>query len=189
MDKEVVLRIEELVKTFITTLLDSPTPASLSLVRYLSAGTVESTGHIYYEEKVTRRRLDASSGTALAKTMRVLTYVYLLVRTGRRVTQREMYYILIDSFRSQADLNHTVLDASAALGVPRCMMNVDAATRGVVAGCLKIFTRASPAVVNCEAVGTAGWPIPGELAEVLSAQMMSRAHYIIGKLGNCQQKL
>ena len=182
MQHQVAARIEQLMESFILDLFDSSSSVSIKLLRPSSSILLPDThpSPSTSPDTVSKRYLRPHSATSLAKTLQVLSLVYLLLRTNNRMNQRQVFYTLIDSFNSQQDLNQHILDASAALGVPRCMMNIDASTRGLVAGCLKIKTTASPFVVDCEAVGTSGWPIPGDLYQVLSCQFTSCASYIIG---------
>lgn len=81
--------------------------------------------------------------------MRVMACVHQLIITGRHVSQRELYYMLLRHqeqsslvlFPSQQRLNETVMDVAAILHCPRAALNVGAATRGVVAGCVTIVRR------------------------------------------------
>lgn len=81
--------------------------------------------------------------------MRVIACVHQLIITGRHVSQRELYYMLLRHheqsslvlFPSQQQLNETVMDVGAILHCPRAALNVGAATRGVVAGCVTIVRR------------------------------------------------
>lgn len=175
-------RIEHLMETFVLSVFEPSASPSLTLVRRTRTNLSNPNELPHFEDQATQRHLSVSGATILAKTMKVLALVYVLVKTGKRATQREIYYMLIESFVSQAELNDRILDCSACLGVPRCMMNIDVATRGVVAGCIKITTQVQTAIVDCEAVDTSGWPIPGDIQEVLSCQIVSRALYIVGTL-------
>lgn len=98
-------------------------------------------------------RFSARSATNVARLMQVMATVHHLLVTGRRVSQREMYYMLIHLFKSQIRLNDTVLDLSAMLAVPRYALNIGAATRGVLAGCVRLAFFGSPYRVDCEYVG------------------------------------
>jgi hypothetical protein len=70
------------------------------------------------------------------------------------LSQRELYYLLIHIFKNQRDLNNTLLDACATLGVPRFALNIGSASRGVLAGCIRIGPPNSAAVIDGEYVGT-----------------------------------
>jgi DNA topoisomerase VI subunit A len=70
------------------------------------------------------------------------------------LSQRELYYLLIYMFKCQNELNSTLLDACATLGVPRHALNIGTATRGVLAGCIRIAPPNSVALIDCEFVGT-----------------------------------
>lgn len=81
--------------------------------------------------------------------MLVMSCVHQLIITGRHVSQREMYYMLLRHheqsslvlFPSQQRLNDIIMDVAAILHCPRAALNVGAATRGVVAGCVTIVRR------------------------------------------------
>eukprot|EP00171_Calliarthron_tuberculosum_P005562 IDg5562t1 len=123
--------------------------------------------------------LSARNYGPLAKLFAVLTACHELVLSNRRLSQRQLYYELVEIFTDQRDLNDTLLDASATLNVPRCLMNVGTATRGVVAGNLSIAALEGRSGIDCTCVGTNGWPIPGDIQEILSLRFTSNASYII----------
>lgn len=111
------------------------------------------TGALVLGEQVTQRVLNARSALSMARLFQVLAIIHELLSTNRRVSQRELYYLLIHLFSSQPQCNATIQDASATLGVPRYALNIGAATRGVVAGSLRIATASSSYHVDCEHVG------------------------------------
>lgn len=115
----------------------------------------------------------------IAKRFAVFSTCHNLVSSNRRLSQRQLYYQLVDIFTDQIDLNDTLLDVSATLNIPRYLMNVGTATRGVVAGILCISALEGRSGTDCTCVDTNGWPIPGDIQEILSLRFSSKANYII----------
>lgn len=113
----------------------------------------EVTGAVQLGNEVTRRFFSAKSALTMSRLFEVLAAVHALLLSGHRVSQRQLFYTLLHAFPTQMHLNEAVLDASATLGVPRYLLNVGAATRGVVAGCISVYPNASRHAVDCEYVG------------------------------------
>lgn len=126
-----------------------------SLVRRTATNVVRDsdTGAIVLGGQTQLIRLNARNASVVARLLQVLATIHYLLINNRRVSQRELYYMLVHSFKSQAQLNDVVLDVSAMLAVPRYALNIDAATRGVLAGCIHIAIYGSPYQIDCEYVG------------------------------------
>ncbi len=92
--------------------------------------------------------------STLARFFGVLAECYSNVANGKRVTQRQIYYALMHLFSDQDQLNRTILLCTSVLGVPRCMLGIGTATRGVVAGRLYIAEPGAPTAIDCAVVGT-----------------------------------
>lgn len=152
----VVQRIEDIAHCFIHDLVQGRVDGCFRMIRRTSANAFEDevSGALILGPQVTIRRFNACTATKVAQLLQVLAVMQQLLLQGRRISQREMFYMLIDSFKNQAQLNCTVLDASATLGVRRYALNVGAATRGVLAGCLELATAGSMYKVDCRYVGT-----------------------------------
>lgn len=90
----------------------------------------------------------------LARVFGVLAESYINVLCGKHVTQRQIYYALMHLFSNQQQLNRTILLCTSVLGVPRYMLGIGTATRGVVAGRLYIAEPGANTAVNCATVGT-----------------------------------
>lgn len=149
-------RIEQLCCWFIGNVACGRVNFKICMVKRSSSNAIEDSvsGAVLLGDEVTSRTLSARSAKSISQLFQVLQQVHLLLRERRRISQRELYYLLIESFSCQEQLNGVVLDASAVLGVPRYALNIGAATRGVVAGCLRIATANSLYHVDCEYVGS-----------------------------------
>lgn len=99
------------------------------------------------------RRLTNRTWKSFMRTWGVLAKVHELLRVGRRVSQRELYYMLVHMFKLQIELNRTVSKVSTILGVPRYALNIDAASRGVLAGCVTLALTGSHYCIDCRHVG------------------------------------
>lgn len=155
----VIKKIEELVYAFIGDLVQGRADGSLTMIRRTHSNAIEDplTGALFLGQEVTVRRFNQRSAPKISQLFQVLSVIYKLVLYGKRISQREIFYMLIESFKNQEQLNRTILDASATLGVPRYALNIGAATRGVIAGCLELATAGSLYKVDCRYVGTVGW--------------------------------
>jgi hypothetical protein len=153
---EIIARMETLACTMVQDMVDGKLGGTLVMVRCSKTNAYEdvSNGACILGSAVSERELSPKSMSAFARVMSVLAATHRLVQTGCFVSQRELYYLLIHIFSHQRQLNGAVLDTSAVLGVPRFALNIGAATRGVVAGCIRIAPTTSPALVDCEYVGT-----------------------------------
>jgi DNA topoisomerase VI subunit A len=137
-------------------MVDGKVGGSLFMIRCTQSNAYEDnvTGACVLGDALTERRLCVKAAIPFARVMSVLGAAHSLLRLGHQVSQRELYYKLVHVFSHQRELNRALLDASATLGVPRFALNIGAATRGVVAGCIRIAPPTSPALVDCEYVGT-----------------------------------
>lgn len=68
--------------------------------------------------------------------------------------------MLVHMFNSQVELNRTVAKVSALLDVPRFALNIDAASRGVLAGCVTLALSGSPFRIDCRHVGSVSRSYP-----------------------------
>ncbi|CAN8073153.1 unnamed protein product [Agarophyton chilense] len=139
----------------------------------------EQTGALLFGEKKTIRKFNHRTASSVSRMFQVLVAVQRLLLCGRRISQRELFYMLVSSFDSQAQLNRMILDVSALLGAPRYALNIGAATRGVIAGKICVALSGSPYKIDCEFVGPNGWPIPGDVFTTMSVVFASSASYIL----------
>lgn len=153
---DVVLKIEALVKNLILDMVRGVVGGRLVMVSRRKDNATEDdlTGIVMLGDKTSERKLNAHSAIPFSRVMVVLSTVHCLVRDDSVISQRELYYLLVSIFKSQRELNTTIQDACATLGCPRFALNIDAASRGVIAGCVKIAPPTSAALVDCELVGT-----------------------------------
>lgn len=123
----------------------------------LSSSNIEeqqSTGALIFNNKLTHRKLVGRSALPVARMIAVLSVCHGLLISGTVVSQRELFYLMVSVFRNQRELNLALLEACATLGVPRYALNVGAATRGVVAGCILLGPSNSANFVDGQHVGT-----------------------------------
>lgn len=182
-------RIENIVFEFTTAVVEknetNPSLRARPMLQILkrnwgNAFQDERTGAILVGNQVGTRRLNEKNMKCFDRLLQVLHQVQDLLRSRRRVCQRQLYYTLIKSFESQAQLNSVILDVSAMLRVPRYALNIGAATRGVIAGCVSIGMCQSTFQIDCEHVGVYGWPIPGDIRVVTSMVVSAKsARYIL----------
>lgn len=148
-------KIESLALNFVYDLMSGCSDGVFHMVNrtYANAVHEEASGALLLGDKITVRKFNAQTAVSVSRMLQVVASVQQLLLSGRRVSQRELYYRLIDSFDSQAQLNNMVLDVSALFRAPRYALNIGAATRGVIAGNLCIAITGSPYKVDCEHVG------------------------------------
>lgn len=151
----VIVKIEALMFDFAYDVLKGRTDGAFTMIKRTSNNAIEdgSIGAIVLGGKVTVRKLNAKTALSISRLLQVTEVIHSLLLSGRRTSQRELFYLLIESFQTQQQLNDTVLDVSAVLGVPRYALNVGAATRGVLAGCLQLSVAGSMYRVDCRHVG------------------------------------
>ena len=125
----------------------------------------KSNSHLVVEnEKETAARNDSplsklsgfslKNAVPLSRIFSVLSCCHELIVLGKRISQRQLYYILVHVFPSQNEFNSTVLRIANLLSIPRYNLNINAATRGVVAGNLFVSNPGARACVDCTCVGT-----------------------------------
>lgn len=149
-------RIDKLAFFFTKDMFEGNTEGGFRLIRraHKNAHEDHQTGALHLGTKITERRLRPRNAVMIARMLEVVSVIQELLLHGKRISQRELYYLCIDSFDNQQQLNQAVLDVSAMLAVPRYALNIGAATRGVVAGCLRVATCGSVYHVDCKHVGT-----------------------------------
>jgi DNA topoisomerase VI subunit A len=174
-------RIEKLVLSLVLDMVSGVVDGGLDMVQRSSANLIENehSDALLLGTNVTRRRLGGRSAGPLSRVIAVLSVCHELLLKNKTMSQRELYYLLIKHFQSQRELNVALQDACATLGVPRYALNIGAATRGVLAGTIQIGPAASAGLVDGAMVGSAGWPIPGDLKAVYETCFQSDANYIL----------
>lgn len=152
-DETVIMRrIENLCVSFILELLRPS--AQCTTATASETTTISPACNVSREQSFSLRLLTKRSCPSFARTWGVLAKVHELLRLRRRVSQRELYYMLIHMFRSQIELDRTVSKVSTILGVPRYALNIDAASRGVLAGCVTLALTGSNFRIDCRHVGS-----------------------------------
>lgn len=153
---DIVARIEALVVGVIQDMVNGYVDGELVMMK-ISMSNIEedeSTGALVLGSHTTRRSLSGRAALPLARMMSVLSVCHGLLINGTAMSQRELYYLLVTFFRNQREVNLALMDACATLGVPRYALNIGAATRGVVAGCIRIGPANSAAFIDGQLVGT-----------------------------------
>lgn len=148
----IIRRIANLCFSFILELLQPSTQCTTATATETTV--VLPTCNIPREQLFSLRLLTKRTCPSFARTWEVLAKVHELLRLRRRVSQRELYYMLVHTFHSQIELNLTVSKVSTILGVPRYALNIDAASRGVLAGCVTLGLTGSNFRIDCRHVGS-----------------------------------
>lgn len=174
-------RIETLAASIILDMATGVCGRGVDMIRLSAANVVPAApaAALTLGPAATRRSLQGRSARPLALVLAVLCECHGLLVRNVRLSQRELYYRLVSFFRSQRELNDSVQDACATVGVPRHALNIGAATRGVMAGEITVGPARSASYVDLTMVGSAGWPIPGCLKTVRDTVFKSNASYII----------
>ena len=197
----VVGNIEGVVLALLAPLEESDFPVQPGSTYLASSSQYNMATHRYEEKEV---EPDAEGGSKetknlyagrrhrmehLAKDMAVLSKSHELVRAGRKMNLRELYYQQVALFKGQTTLNRTVLRAAHRyLGIKRSDLGIVAAAKGLVAGRLQLIfpvqDRESTEDTDLEAAGeldscpqqlqtlqqppawlTAATPIPSNIAD------------------------
>lgn len=178
---EIIARIEALSASMILDMVTGVFGRSVDMIQLSSANVVPGTASdaLTLGSNSTRRCMGGRSSRPLALVMAVLGECHRLLINNETLSQRELYYRLIKEFGSQRELNDSVQDACATIGVPRHALNIGAATRGVIAGDIVVGPAGSASYVDLTMVGSTGWPIPGNLKAVRDTLFESNANFII----------
>ncbi|CEJ60321.1 hypothetical protein PMG11_08898 [Penicillium brasilianum] len=75
--------------------------------------------------------------------LRVLAIIDQTLRTGQLISKRDIYYIDPAYFKSQQTVNCVIDDLAFTIGVDRAALNVEAASKGLVAGCFRLKRESS----------------------------------------------
>lgn len=177
----IISRIESLVMSIVLDMVTGVVGRGVDMIQRSPANVVanEQSDALLLGTNATRRWLGGRSGRPLALAIAVLAECHGLLVRNVILSQRELYYRLIKFFKNQRELNDALLDACATIGVPRHALNIGAATRGVLAGAILIGPARSASFVDGTMVGSAGWPIPGNLKAVRDTCFQSSANFII----------
>lgn len=109
--------------------------------------TTAKTKKQYYNIKLT-----IPSVKRHARTLMIMAHVYTKVLlAGILVTQRDIYYNMLNFFENQTEVNRILLDVGALLDVSRHSMGVVAAARGYIHGNLQLFVggQDSNVIIDC----------------------------------------
>lgn len=177
----VIARIETLAASMVLDMARGVVGRGVDMIQLSSSNVVAGppAAALTLGANSTRRTLGGRSSRPLSLVMAVLCEVHGLLARNVTVSQRELYYRLVRFFRSQRELNDSLQDACATVGVPRHALNIGAATRGVMAGEIVVGPARSASYVDLTMVGSVGWPIPGNLKTVRDTVFESKANFII----------
>eukprot|EP00741_Cyanophora_paradoxa_P007467 tig00000128_g7222.t1 len=112
-----------------------------------------------------------SNAAHYVKYWKVLDAIVRLLRSGKKAAQRDLYYMLVDSFRSQTEINEIVQDLAAMLRCSRHALGIVASSRGFVAGRLLWRDDPDSSWVDCSRLGATGRAIPGDLDLIRGAEL------------------
>nr|AHY99544.1 meiotic recombination protein [Carica papaya]ALX26989.1 meiotic recombination protein SPO11-2 [Carica papaya] len=183
-------RIEVAVLNFLR-ILNSRDPAisSLPLVNRkwsnsrVSKGLLTDVSRIFLCRSFCIRSLMRVKATkAFVRVWKVMEMCFRILIQEKRVTQRELFYLLIcdspEYFSSQLEVNRTIQDVVALLQCSRYSLGIMASSRGIVAGRL-LLQEPNQEVVDCSACGSSGYTISGDLNLIQTLILKTDARYII----------
>jgi len=172
---EVLSRIERLVEELVHCVLsEAPSVPPLLLRAARAKGTPEAKKAA---PTTPRRLLHSREGASVVRLWRVLAECHGNLLAGRTATQRELYYTLADgaTVRRAAEVNAAIQDATRLLRVPRACLAVTCASRGVVAGALRILEDN----VWSDLSASTGRAIPGSVQWVADVTLRSEARCVL----------
>uniref|UniRef100_A0A7N0TVJ6 DNA topoisomerase (ATP-hydrolyzing) n=2 Tax=Kalanchoe fedtschenkoi TaxID=63787 RepID=A0A7N0TVJ6_KALFE len=187
---EVRARIELAVLHFLKSLMaTSPTISDLPLVSRSSGNSRRSQGlltdisSLFLSHAVcTRSFMRPNAAKAFIRVWKVIEVCLQILAQGKRVTQRELFYMLLcdspDYFSCQLQVNKTIQDVVALLRCSRYSLGIMASSRGVVVGRLKLQEPGKDPV-DCSGCGSSGFGISGDLDLVDGLIMTTDARYIL----------
>ncbi|KAJ3412678.1 Mitochondrial oxaloacetate carrier protein [Chytridiales sp. JEL 0842] len=119
--------------------------------------------------------------TRFACMKKVMEMACELLRENKVATKRELYYRHVGLFGNQAVVDQIVEDLAATLGIPRACLNIVAASKGLVAGALKLQLTDGQ-VIDCMQGGgsTRGVLIPTS-EEIVGIETTARFVLVIEK--------
>eukprot|EP01061_Rhynchopus_euleeides_P032750 TRINITY_DN5450_c0_g2_i1.p1 TRINITY_DN5450_c0_g2~~TRINITY_DN5450_c0_g2_i1.p1 ORF type:complete len:363 (+),score=116.40 TRINITY_DN5450_c0_g2_i1:112-1200(+) len=130
-DGDVLQRIELVVLELLST-------CSLLVCARGRESTCFDTGIITYDRS--RSKMCCVGPRRMAHLLRVLEHVYMLKKTGTHATKRDIYYMDTVLFETQASVDKAIDDLACTLQVTRGTLNINATSKGLVAGQLTYRT-------------------------------------------------
>nr|SVE75264.1 EOG090X09ZG [Daphnia dolichocephala] len=104
----------------------------------------------------------------------LLAKSHALLRTNTTSTKRDIYYEDVSLWGNQPVLDSTVTQMTRLLNIPRCCLNIDATSKGLVAGSLN-FLDGDGKLVDCQT--PTGILIPNDVQKL--SQFRSKASHIL----------
>ncbi|KAJ3692591.1 hypothetical protein LUZ60_011686 [Juncus effusus] len=187
---QVCARMEVAVLNFLKA-LSSPNPAisSLPLISRRSencgvrTGLLSDVASVFLSHSFfTRSLMRANDAKAFVRVWKVMQMCYAILKEGKLVTQRELFYKLLsdspDYFSSQSQVNSTIQDLVTMLKCTRQSLGVMASSRGAITGRIILHGNGEESL-DCTALGPAGHAITGDLNYLQNLSFQSDARYII----------
>ncbi|MEW5301028.1 MAG: hypothetical protein WDW38_009401 [Sanguina aurantia] len=118
---------------------------------------------------------------SIARILRVMAATHELLKSGRKATQRDLYYKLMQPplFSNAREVNAAIQDVEALVGVSRAGLGVTCAPRGAVSGALYIRDSPMGAWQDCRTCGNSGRGLPGDLSTLSTFSFQCAARYLI----------
>eukprot|EP01080_Neovahlkampfia_damariscottae_P004319 gene4319-7675_t len=133
-------------------------------------------------QKIKKRRLNQQNTVrSYSQTWKTLQVMYKIVQLDQKITQRDLYYNLVSEFKSQNELNSTVLDICSIFECSRESLGIFATSKGFIAG--NILWNEGKGWINGKEIGIPGIPIPGILPKELEIKTDARFIIVIEKDG------
>jgi meiotic recombination protein SPO11 len=102
----------------------------------------------------------------------LLSFIHDLLLNNKRATQREIYYCLVDLFKTQKEFNEVVQDVVAVLNCQRQCLGITTSARGMVTGTIEVEDKGC--WLDCTKLGTSGKLISESIGRI-----KSEARYVI----------
>ncbi|OQD72816.1 hypothetical protein PENDEC_c019G03401 [Penicillium decumbens] len=113
-----------------------PTPANCTVNR--GSGALEAAQNVEMYRTYSWPGATAYESWKFTVIIRILAVIDQAVRTGQWVSKRDIYYIDPAYFRSQDTVDTVIDDLAYTIGVDRGALNVEAAGKGLIAGCFSL---------------------------------------------------
>ncbi|KAL6066383.1 meiotic recombination protein SPO11-2 [Balamuthia mandrillaris] len=129
--------------------------------------------------KKTKHTAYKRSPKKYARIWAVMNFLSELLQAQQKVTQRELFYCMADSFENQRQLNDTIQEVVALLNVPRSSLGITTTPRGSIVGCVRL--KIDGKWIDCTRVGAMGTFIPGDLELIQEVDTNARFVVVVEK--------
>lgn len=157
----------------------------LSNVRLLKYRRLNSVGKVELDETCENQRwrtlFDCRTSQSYAQMWQLLAKIMSFLNHQKTVTQRELYYMTIDSWTDQNQCNSRLAETCLMLKCPRECVGLVASSRGFIYGSLSIRFHSTASLINVRNLNSPGVSIPGSimLLDIENIEVKSNARFIL----------